>query len=962
MQNDTRIYGLCLLLFLTCHVQSGTVPEVRDKANAPDHLQAVFNTQDDWGSRRATQRIQLLRRSLEPHSGMKPSLASRVASKTDPALIIASFDRFPASEEWQDWSSQGVQFLTYLSHRHWLIRVVIPIPAAFALTGATSFSEFQQADKVSIALDGYQAQPAFYDAEANLVVLELTLADSDFKVHAALRALYHRPGKAFMDQSGGRHLTLVTFPKNIAKLAALPSVLKISPGAWEPLLLMDGVRTVVHGDTVIGKNGMVLTGNQIRMANKERMGPGADHEDFWEHDPAGNPTVPRFTPLAIAECIGSSAANPHAQMTTGIMLGNGWQSANNGGAPFGFRGMAPQAIFECYDNDNAKAHVSSHSYVSAASPLNTFWDAAVVGSIAPQVFHAHTAAAGNSGLTDKGFNDEKGYFSIQNNSKNVLVVANAQINGHIHPESSSGPTHDGRIKPDIAAPTQNYRQDLDQQGFTVEIEKMELLRNGSPLYTWEFDGNGLLWHQGWGDTDNVDYFGQVFLSASQTATGNLLLDIDPKPWGTKWIRSPVVGTQVVPYNDRTGGGNPLNFIGQENDVLKIRYRAVLSSYSENLGYFDMWPVWFRSFPPVDCGWYSQGAHGGSGIGDGQWRTLEIPVGRGMDIFLDGNMCFSGDETWNGKSIQYLGLRFLRVDSQPTPTFPQYYQGSGGTSGASPVAAGAYALAMEHLTQLYHQVDLDEKSRDSAYVGGANPPFGMPSNATWKAIFMHTARDLNDSQNGPVPPDFPSNPDTGEPVSYYDGPDFTTGYGMLNVQSGIDLMTRTAENDPLYRVIEAEIDSGQYHTYALSVPDSFVGDLDGLKVTLAWDDEPAYGATSQIEPKLVNNLGLVLEDPNGKMFYPWSVDLPYEYGEMDGPHVLEPEPIMDKNIVPARRDMPNDRDNLEQVQVDVLSGEQSGIWLLHVVDNGMGAPQNGQKYTLVVSPWQVKGQCHICPGP
>lgn len=953
-RHTNRIVHLLAFLLLTSTAAAGDSPRVRNKADAPETLQNVFRLQDDTTSRRGFAGLHLQRRSIAPSRGIEPGLVQRTVSAERPALVVVRLDRFPSADGWRARSSEGITAVAYLGNRHWLVRTTRPIDDTFAALRAASIHAYQADDKIAPALDRPVAGTGFYDVDQDLVIVEVTLAEADDEVASSLRDSFHRDSIAFLDHSGGRIVSLVVDPSRVAELAALDTVIAIEPGAWRLEALMDGVRATVDAENVLGSNGQVLTGDGIRMANNERLGLGGGHEDYYEHDLAGNPTVPRFTDAIETSCLATGGNGAHGQMTAGIMLGNGWRSENNGGAPFAFRGIAPEATYDCYDEPGGRPHLSSHSYVSfPESTNNTVWDAAVVGDLGDQRQHAHVAAGGNDGIS-------RGYFSMRNNSKNAIIVANAQVHGHIHPSNSSGPTHDGRIKPDIAAPTRNYRPDLEP-GFSIEIEKIELVRGPAKIYRWEFDTDAVNWHQGWGDTDNVPAFGQNQLTAVQSPAGNLLLTMDSKPWGSQWSLSPVVGTQVVPYSHPMGGGQPLNYLGHQDDVLEIRYRAVLPNPGAGIGYFDMKPTWIRVFPPGSTSdWHSQGNHGAVGIGDGQWRTLRVPVGQATDIFAFGNPYWPDERTWDGFHIQYLALRFNATDHQPTTAHPQYYQRSGGTSGASPVVGGAYALAMEHLTTLYRKIDLEDKARKSVYVPSALPPFGMPHNSTWKAVFVHTAKDMTDSQIGIYTP-LPPNPDTGVPTSYHAGPDFTTGYGMLNVESGVDLMTRVSEGAELYDIIEASLASGQFHTYELDVPDSFVAGTHGLKVTLAWDDEPAYGSTSQIEPKIVNNLGLVLQDPDGNKYYPWTIDLPYEYDETNGPHVVEPEPITDADIVPARRDLPNDRDNLEQVQIDDLTNDQSGTWLVHVVDNGMGAPSLSlQSYSLVISPWRVAGQCHECP--
>ena len=49
-------------------------------------------------------------------------------------------------------------------------------------------------------------------------------------------------------------------------------------------------------------------------------------------------------------------------MTSGLLLGNGYRSAAAGGAPYQYRGMAPEALFVC---QSESPDVSSHSYVDS---------------------------------------------------------------------------------------------------------------------------------------------------------------------------------------------------------------------------------------------------------------------------------------------------------------------------------------------------------------------------------------------------------------------------------------------------------------------------------------------------------------------------------------------------------------------------------------------------------------------
>ena len=949
------------LVFLLAAAPVRATPRVQDKSAAPQALQRLIAVQDDVMSRRSVAGVHLARRSLEPAIGAERALSQRAISAENPALVIARLAEFPTAASWEAWGADGIARIGYLGNRHWLLRIETSAELAFRRMRAAAFIAYRTDDKITPSLDTPDATSAFYEADTGRVVVNVTLDRPDPSVSRSLREAFHRDTSPFVDESGGRTVTLVTAAGRMAELARLDAVIAIQPGQWERELLMDGVRVKVQADRVIGKLGHLLTGAGVRAATNELLGLGRSHEDYFTHDANGDPTFERFTPLASGTCVHSIHKADHGQMTAGILLGNGWQSERNGGQPFAFRGIAPEATFECYGHADARAHVSSHSYESTELTTETHWDAAIVGDGTISRHHAHVGAGGNSGIArpDDHPGEAIGYFSLRNNAKNAMIVANAQVNGHIHPTNSSGPTFDGRIKPDIAAPTRNHRPELDEHGVSVEISSMRLLRGNQELFEWTFEDASPNWHQGWGHTDSIPGFGQIHLTASQSNAGNLLLDVAPKPWGEMWQITPLVGTQIVPFDHPFIGGQPLNIQGEEADVLEIRYRSIVTDIARTFDYFHLNAVWMREFPPqTSSDWHSQSAHSAVGLADGLWHTLHIPVGLATDIFLQGNPSWPPGETWANNAIRYLALRFNQFDFQPTTLYPQNYQRSGGTSGASPVVGGAYALAMEHLVALYQGVNLDDKHHSSVYVPDALPPYGMPNNATWKALFVHTARDMTDILADGM--SLPDNPDLGEPTVYHAGPDYTSGYGMLKVQSAINLMTNVAKGGSLYELIESRLQSNQLHIYEIEVGDRFAFGPRGLKATLAWDDPPAYGSTSEIEPKLVNNLGLLLLAPDGSTYHPWSIDLPYAYDETNGPHVLEPQPITAADIVPARRDMPNDRDNLEQVQVDDVDTDQTGIWRIIVVDNGMGVPSlAGQEYSLIISPWRASKGCHDC---
>jgi hypothetical protein len=198
----------------------------------------------------------------------------------------------------------------------------------------------------------------------------------------------------------------------------------------------------------------------------------------------------------------------------------------------------------------------------------------------------------------------------------------------------------------------------------------------------------------------------------------------------------------------------------------------------------------------------------------------------------------------------------------------------GTSMAAPAASGIAGLLIEQYRNTFE---------------GADP---LPS--TVKALLIQTAVDLNDA------------------TSYYNpGPDYASGYGRVDAQAAVDEVIAQ-------HIREDQVSHGQMDSFAVDVP----ADTPSLKVTLVWDDEPG---TVNANPALVNNLDLVLVEPNGTTPHlPW---------------VLDPDHPSSNAITGT-----DSVNNVEQVQVD---SPAAGIWEVQVI--GTNVPVGPQQYSLVFTP-------------
>ena len=241
---------------------------------------------------------------------------------------------------------------------------------------------------------------------------------------------------------------------------------------------------------------------------------------------------------------------------------------------------------------------------------------------------------------------------------------------------------------------------------------------------------------------------------------------------------------------------------------------------------------------------------------------------------------------------------------------QAYTGKCGTSMAAPVVTGIIAQLMDAYEDHY----------------GVEPSI-RPS--TYKSVLIQTARDMV-KQSDFSDREF-DNPDTDAPIRYYKGPDFATGFGLVDAHGAVELL----RNSVKWR--EGVVAStGETDTYCVAVP----AGASEFKATIAWDDEPGSTVTSSTTAKLVNDLDLELVSPSGKLVRPWTLDpLPFTSNPGDGAQ----DPITNADVVPARRDV----DRLNNVELASVPEPEAGRWFVKV--RGFQIPNaNTQAYSLASS--------------
>ena len=173
--------------------------------------------------------------------------------------------------------------------------------------------------------------------------------------------------------------------------------------------------------------------------------------------------------------------------------------------------------------------------------------------------------------------------------------------------------------------------------------------------------------------------------------------------------------------------------------------------------------------------------------------------------------------------------------------------------------------------------------------------------------IQSARDL---KRMTPPPRTSNSPDTGFPPLYGLGPDFSTGYGLLDASAMSRLIDEAVEHP---RWVEDEIEPGDVHRFKLKA-----SGLGPLRITLTWDDPPGSIMTPSWESKLIHDLDLAVISPTEEVHGPWVLSPPplkiedFEGGE---------DELTVADIPPARRCILENLDELWGSEGEMETGPE-----------------------------------------
>jgi subtilisin family serine protease len=625
------------------------------------------------------------------------------------------------------------------------------------------------------------------------------------------------------------------------------------------------------------------------------------HLDLHALDASGKPTSTRVE--------GAPDTIGHGTAVASVLAGNGLGSAGfslegTKSGPFQWRGQAPRAleIVSLYKGTPwgsavPRAHLFNHSY-----PLSygTYDNATAFVDQAIHVGLTHEGAsypprpmvwaAGNAGLVAGAAGAPAGYHSTSAVAKNPIVVGGSNANDDSFcPWASHGPTHDGRIKPDVVAPyTKDFRP---PGGIPTTIDEIRLVARdgaGATDRVWSFEKDGDL--EGWKASPGIE---QVAVKGGALEA---LVTLGGKAKGV--APPPLVGGGTL---TRAG----LSLDGGDYERLELRMRVLVDEGSGRYRYPNLLGVRWDNDADADLD-HSRLAPFESAKRDSGWHThaVDLPA------------------TFKGtiKALQIEPAAYLHgivVAVAKTQT----YQVAAGTSYAAPAVSGVVALLLEQYVQ----------ERE------ANLQVDPPWPSTLKALLIHTARDLVHETADARDRD---NPDTGAPTVFHQGPDFATGWGLVDALAASRLLAASSAKER--KLAQAKIGSGQVHSYRVLLSDRVA--VKTLRATLVWDDPPGSPVLAKDQPRLVNDLDLTAVGPSATTHGPW---------------VLDPLPsskagIKPSDVKPARRcaapsgswKAKGCEDHLNNVEQVAVARPEHGLWTIRV--RARDVPRGPQRYSLVVS--------------
>jgi Mg-chelatase subunit ChlD len=850
-------------------------------------------------------------------------------------------------------------------------------------------------------------------------------------------------------------------PGRVVRLASYDEVEWIEAGP-EPLLpLNDITRQVLHVNDVQapqtdGMGNLVITGGfptydgltgaGVTVGVQEN-GIDGDHRDLnFVYDPDF-----------------FHDTNEHGTHVAGIIAGTGFQSDRNddegnpnGGDPFQWRGMAPGATLidarelvygsRLREAINLGMDLANHSHVQSVNGNYTartrLVDREIRGGEIVE-YHPlfgfewnrftlprrpHVWSAGNEGRNTPQYSKQVGYFSLDVQSKNAVVVGNwdSGTDGaggwdpaldKLSGSSSMGPAHDGRIKPDVVAPGTH----IFSAGVNLpEVQSLTFLDgNNNPVIP-TAGRYRLIFEDENGAAETTDY---IAIDAQADEIQQELEELSIiEPGDVRVIRilpqdgdSPDLRFTIGFWDGQYANTNlPLLEVTDEDgfdagihsDVSESYPGSAMNGYRFEGGTSMAAPAVAGVMALMLEAWQdTYSAPLGTTIDDhaplpSTLRALLIQTATDIVQLTDEDADLDGRRD-PGEDVDLDGRLDRGVKSSPHSDIDWNNISSEDADGDGILDAGEDVDGDGRLDVMEFDVngngvpdpgedvdcdgDLDageDTDGDGILDAGEDVDcdgnFDVAEDADGDSI-LDWPEDLNG--NGVI--DTQISDGRGVPTATV-GPDFATGWGLVNAQAAVEMVQahRMIDDVPVPKhIIQDTISQARIKEYDFVIDPTHFGPL---KVTLAWDDVEAAVQKPATNPTLVNDLDLELVAPDGTIFLPWQLgqqildangaDISNQTSEQVAPGttiqvrlpiapVSKPNPQTSNDYVPrcainaivdAVCPVSDDawvarsgRDHLNNVEQVLINNPQVGHWKARVI--GFDVSRGFQDFSLVGMP-------------
>jgi hypothetical protein len=407
--------------------------------------------------------VRLKSREFIPAPGVDPALPS-VASNPRHGLI--QFYRIPSRQERNILRRTGVELFTYLPDRAFLARLPANLRLLLRVANVRYIGPLHSTDKIDPRLlkEGVNSYARNRDGTLRLLIRFF----EDVAMRDAAALISAHSGR-ITETIGDFHIIRADVPERELRRLLDEDKVQWVEDVFEKQLLNDKARAAMRVDQVqAAPYGLDGTGSVI---GEWDGGHAVDSFDVAFHqDLAGRVTRGDG---------GQFANNGHATHVAGTAIGSGLLSAANGGTPFQWKGMAPNAKLISFDwhyflseyssaigthhidlSTNSWRDNAPNGYYGSESsaldwiitgyygkPILIFWAA---GNQREGPLHAC-----NIDLDLNVLSRYDAYDCIASlaSGKNTITVGSINAeDDSIADTTSWGPTDDGRLKPEIVAP------------------------------------------------------------------------------------------------------------------------------------------------------------------------------------------------------------------------------------------------------------------------------------------------------------------------------------------------------------------------------------------------------------------------------------------------------------------------------------------------------------------------------